>query len=314
MIKRDQLKIDTDFDINTLLSDCAEQKTLVSSLKITKDTEILGFSIGSVQDTIDEQIDAFDVDAQLGGLDFTVEIMDDSAKQDLENNKDALTNSYNFDDIKTKLAQDTTSNAISDIPALQTKLQQLITGWGTDRYNMQACHDSLSDVTTSQAAITPLKAALPAKLDSMKATAGDGGDEVQEFIDGVDGMTTILTSAYIQGIVKTEANKVIAVAKTESAAFLDFIFVEFETTVGSCQPLVAVYDTMFNYTCDNILIHLTLLYCGMSLIGISLLFYMCVSRCLARYFIKFGNLHPDDEGGEGNGWGPYPGHYAQTKL
>merc|ERR1740124_89220 len=170
-----------------------------------------------------------------------------------------------------------------------------------DKYNMAACKTGFNDIKDVQITkVDTEKAALLTSLDEMEATANKASGEVDKMLDAVTKIderldpTTSGNTFSIKDIVIAQAKKAIEAASTEVGGFIDYLFGQFQSSIGNCQPVAAVYYTLLNFTCDGILIHLTLLYCGLSLVGISLLFYMCVARCLARYFIKYDQLHPED--------------------
>ncbi|XP_063691368.1 uncharacterized protein LOC134823757 [Bolinopsis microptera] len=290
---------DQTMNIENVLELCSQNETFFKALDLKQDTNLFGmFSFNSMKDEVDKQIATFNVEDALKDLDFEPELLSDEAKADITSSKNSL-NDYDFAAMKTTVA-DTETTAITS-----EKMDEYITEIGKLKVQytyMAECETALTDIKdTKIPAVETSKAALDAPLSNMITIKTNIVTKIDELLDAIGKMDDRFNSDdfSIKSIVLEEVNKAIDKAKTLVSEFIDFLYGQFRTSIGNCQPIPAVYHTILNYTCDGILIHITLLYCGLSLVGISLLFYMCVSRCLARYFIKFSQLHPEDEGGNG---------------
>jgi len=317
---KEALKLQDTVELQVLLESCKNNETFVNAFNIGKDTQILDqFSFNSLKEDVEKQINEFDVANSLSNFNTLIPT---DVKTELKTNVVVIKDdNLNYDDIKQKITTTKIKSDKMNMDNVETELNKATFA------EIQPCKDAFPKIKTNYANTATQKIAVVNALDAMKPTADKfdvSAAKVQS--DLLDPIAAVETS--VNDTVKAQAAKTKNSALALVETFMDWTFDQFNDSIASCQPVWSTYKTVMNYTCDGVLIHLTLIYCGMSLVGISLLFYMCVARCLARYFIKFGQLHPEDEGG--NGWtkdhsmtpvlgsgnrvGPYPGHYAQTKL
>eukprot|EP00116_Pleurobrachia_bachei_P002458 sb/3462720/ len=297
-----------------VMKSCENSATLISAFKFTKDTSVAGQSIASIQQTIQDEVDKFNASSIVDGLSLDFSHVNTS---ELETNKDALTSTFDFDSVKNTIAN-TSLTGLSNLTDAQDKIDTLISNVGNTKataYNLTGCATGLDYISTAANNIDTTKPTVLSQITYMEGNATEAEGYITNVIDGVTSFTSILTDQFIKDILITQIDLALAGATSDINDFVDYLFLQLQTTLVNCQPLSALYKTVFNYSCDSILIHITLIYCSLSLIGISLFFYMCISRCLARYFINYPNLHPNDVNRE---WKPYPGaqfeNYAQTKL
>jgi len=282
--------------IQDMMKGCEEGKTVFAVLGLDKNSIIVGKNISKLQEDMLNKISADDISTEIDNVDFSFEILDDNTKNTLTTEKDKL--SFDYATEATKL--DAANTDIENLDDLITALDAIKTQAG-------ASASTKADVGTCSTRMTVLKDTTDPQITLIKSdlkttmlTMPDITDNAKGGIDSLishstDLTTNLFTSGYVKKVIKDKVIAGVEGAKTNVVKFIDYVFDQLKRTVGSCQPLYAVYATALNYTCDGVFIHFSLMWASLSLIGISLLLYMCVARCLARYFIKFPYMHPADD-------------------